>query len=157
MVNNMNKNKLWSNSLTKNYLTTYVEGLACDNFDKRTLYNIWSNDQNIWWVLKEPAGTMEYASYDSSKLLYDRVRIVSIDCEGFMSFSCGKVQLYLMSCRHICAVIEDKELYVPSMFHIRWHKLFNYYHGNSFGMKLATHSTAAIINIVSWTIDIFSS
>ena len=37
------------------------------------------------------------------------------------------------------------------MFHICWHKMYNYYHGNSFGMKLATHSTATINNIVSWT------
>ena len=142
MANNMNKNKLWSDSLTKNDLTTYAEGLAYDNFDKRMLYNIWRNDQNTWWVLNKITGTMECASYDSSKLLYDRVRIVSIDCEGFMSCSCGYVQMYLMPCQHICAVIDDKQLYAPSMFHIRWHKLFNYYHGNNFGMKSATHSTS---------------
>ena len=45
-ANNMNKYKLWSDSLTKNSLTTYAEGLACDNFDKRTLYNVWRNDAN---------------------------------------------------------------------------------------------------------------
>ena len=39
------------------------------------------------------------------------------------------------------------------MFQIRWHKLYNYYHGNSFGMKLATYSNATISNIVSWTRD----
>ena len=49
----MNKNKLWSDSLTKKILTTYAEGLACDNFDKRTLYNVWRNDVNTWWVLKK--------------------------------------------------------------------------------------------------------
>ena len=96
---------------------------------------------------------MECASYDSSKLLYDRVRIVSIDCEGFMSCSCGYVQMYLMPCRHICAVIDDKQLYVPSMFHIIWYKLYNYYHGNTFGIKLATHSTVTLSNIVCWTRD----
>ena len=53
MANNMNKNKLWSDSLTKNSLSTYAEGLACNNFDKRTLYNIWRNDENTWWVLKK--------------------------------------------------------------------------------------------------------
>ena len=84
---------------------------------------------------------------------YDRVRIVSIDCEGFMSCSCGYVQMYLMPCRHICAVIDDKQLYAPSMFHIRWHKLYNYYHGNTFGIKLATHSTVTLSNIVCWTRD----
>ena len=53
MANNMNNNKLWSDSLTKNSLTTYAEGLACDNFDKRTIYNVWRNDVNTWWVLKK--------------------------------------------------------------------------------------------------------
>ena len=79
MAINMNKNKLWSDSLTKNALTAYAEGLACDNFDKRTLYNVWRNDANTWWVLKTAAGTIAYASYDSSKIVYDSVRIVSID------------------------------------------------------------------------------
>ena len=90
-------------------------------------------------------------SYESRQLIYDRVRIVSIDSDGFMSCSCGKVQMYLMPCQHICAIISLKKYYVPSMFHIRWHKLYNYYHGNSFGVKLATHITGTIDNIVCWT------
>ena len=97
------------------------------------------------------AGTSAMASYESSKMIYDRVRIVNIDCEGFMSCSCGKVQMYMMPCRHICAIIDKKEFYVPSMFHIRWHKMFNYYHGNNFGAKLATHSTQSINKIVTLT------
>ena len=48
----MNKHELWSDSLTKYDIMTYPEGLACDNFDKRTLYNILRNDANTWWVLK---------------------------------------------------------------------------------------------------------
>ena len=96
---------------------------------------------------------MECVSYDSSNILYNRVRIVSIDCKGFMSCCCGKVHMYLMLCRHIYAVIDDKELYVPSMFHIRWHKLFNYYHGNTFGIKLDTHCTILMSSIVCWTRD----
>ena len=94
--------------IDKKHPKTYAEGLACDNFDKQTLYNIWMHDQNTWWVLKKTAGTIECASYDSTKLLCDRVKIVTIDSEGFMSYSCGKVQMYLIPCRHICAVIEDK-------------------------------------------------
>ena len=58
-----------------------------------------------------------------------------------------------MPCKHIYAIIDKKDLYVSSMFHIRWHKLFNYYHGNKFAMKLATHSTITINNIFSWTRD----
>ena len=39
------------------------------------------------------------------------------------------------------------------MCHIGWQNFFNYYHGNSFGIKLATHSTDTINNIVCWTRD----
>ena len=151
MANNMNKYKLWSDSQTKNALTTYAEGLACDNFDNRKIYNVWRNDANSWWVMKKTAGTSAMVSYESSEILYDRVRIVNIDCDGFMSCSCGKVQMYMMPCRHICAIIDKKEFYVPSMFHIRWHKMYNYYHGNNFGSKLATNSTHSINKIVTLT------
>ena len=63
--------------------------------------------------IKKCAGTIGCVSYDSSKLIYDRVRIVSIDTEGFMSCSCGKVHMYLMPCHHICAIISMKRFYVP--------------------------------------------
>ena len=52
MANNINKNKLWSDSLTKKYPTTNAEGLACDNFDKWMSHNVWRNNQHTWWVLK---------------------------------------------------------------------------------------------------------
>ena len=148
----MNRNKLWSDSLTKNYLTTYVEALACDNFDKRMLHNICRNDPNTWWVWKKCRNN-GIGVYDSSKLLYNRVRIVSIDSEGFMSYGCSKVHMYLMLCMRICAIISKKEFYVHSMSHIHWHKMLNYYHGISFGNILATHSTLTINNSVCWTRD----
>lgn len=151
MANNMNKNKLWSDSLTRDSLTTYAEGLACDNFERGKTYNIRRNDQYSWYVLKDCAGTSQFDSRESGTLLYDRVRHVVIDSDGFMSCSCGKVQMYLMPCQHICAIISQKKYYVPSMFHIRWHKMYNYYHGNSFGNGLATHSMRTIDNIVTWT------
>ena len=62
-----------------------------------------------WWThmvsIKKCAGTIGCVSYDSSKLLYDRVSIVRIDTDGFMSCSYGKAQIYLMTYRHICAII----------------------------------------------------
>ena len=105
MANNMNKIKLWSDSLTKDALTTYAEGLACDNFERGKTYHIRRNDEYSWWVLKDCAGTLPLDSTESGTLLYDRVRHVGIDCNGFMSCSCGKVQMYLMPCQHICAII----------------------------------------------------
>ena len=55
--------------------------------------------------IKKCADTIGHVSYDSSRLIYDRIRIVSIDSDGFMSCSCVKVQMYLMPCRHVCAII----------------------------------------------------
>ena len=49
MADNINENKLWSDSLT----TTILQ-LACDNLDKRNLYTTWRNNNNIWWILKKP-------------------------------------------------------------------------------------------------------
>ena len=63
-------------------------------------------------------------------IIFQRVRKVSIDAEGYMSCSCGYVQRMLMPCQHICKIIDDPSAYVPAMFHIRWHKLFYYYFRN---------------------------
>ena len=41
--------------------------------------------------IKKTAGTIAFALYDSRKIIYDRVRIVSIDCKWFMSCGYGKV------------------------------------------------------------------
>ena len=68
-------------------------------------YNVWRNEQHTWWVLEKYAGTIGCVSYESCKLLYDRVRSFSIDTDGSMSCSCGKVQMYLIPCIHICAII----------------------------------------------------
>ena len=139
MATIINKDNLWSNSLTRNQLTTYAEGLACKNFDQRTLYNVRRYNLKMWLVLKKEAGTKPPSLDESQKLYYDRVRTVCIDPEGYMSCSCGKVQQYLMPCPHMCAVLGEKEYYVSSLFHIRWHKTFNYYHGSKFGSFLASH------------------
>lgn len=37
-----------------------------------------------------------------------------------------------MLCHHVCAIIAKKEYYEPSIFHFRWHKLYNYYHGTKY-------------------------
>ena len=83
--------------------------------------------------------------------LYDRVRIVDVDMEGYMSCSCGYVQRMLMPCRHICAVIKKQEYYVPSLFHIRWHKLYGYYYNNLFQMDICQKTKTALHDILMCT------
>ena len=66
--------------------------------------------------MKKEAETKPPSLDESQKLYYGRVIPVSIDPEGFMSCTCGKMQQYLMPCAHICAVLEKRVLcskYVP--------------------------------------------
>ena len=80
-------------------------------------------ETNKWFVLAKNVGVIQKLD-DNAVIKYDRVRKVLIDCEGYMSCSCGYVQRMLMPCRHICAVIGNPAYYIPSMFHVRWYKKF---------------------------------
>ena len=153
MANYVNNTNLWSSSLTKDVLTPYGEGLACDQFDQRIYYNVHRNDQYLWWVLNKKAGcpSADNMNDECSKVRFDRVRIVTIDVNEYMSCSCGHVQRFLLPCRHICAVLGYIEYYEPSLFHIRWHKDFNYYHGNSFSRNIARNTDTALRELLVYT------
>ena len=139
MATNIKKKNLWSNSLTKNELITYAEGLAYKNFDQRIICNIRRDSLYTWLILKTGAGLKSPSLDQSQKLYYDRVRRVTIDNKLYMFCDCGYIQRYLMPCAHMCDVIKNLEFLVPSICQIKWHKIFNYYHGSSFGLSLATN------------------
>jgi len=143
----MNSHNLWSNTNTKDVLVPYAEGLACDNFDKREYYNVHRSTEFCWYVLNKEAGTIPPNEDIANNIKFDRVRIVLLDDNQFMSCSCGYVQRYLIPCCHVCAVLEDIKYYDPSLFHIRWHKSFNYFYGNSFSPNIAPR-TNDILNRV---------
>ena len=85
---------------------------------------------NQWFVLSKDVGNVvSQKSYEPTK--YDRVRMVNISTDGYMSCSCGYIQRMLMPCRHVCAIINDTKFYTASLFHIRWYKLYNYYYKNN--------------------------
>ena len=69
----VNNTTLWSSSLTKDVLTPYGEGLACDQFDKRIYYNVHRNDKHLWWVLNKKAGCPSEANMNDecSKVRFD--------------------------------------------------------------------------------------
>ena len=123
----MNSTSLWSNSLTKDFLTEYAEGLACKNFDNRIFYESRRIDVNTWLVMSKKSMLRNEQNMQHG-IVFQRVRKVIIDVEGFMSCSCGYVQRMMMPCCHICSIIDNSLLYVPSMFHIRWHKSYYYYY-----------------------------
>ena len=56
-----------------------------------------------------------------------------------------------MTHRHICAVIGKKEYYEPSMFHVRWHKLYNYYHGTKYGASNAKETVDILESLLKVT------
>ena len=146
MAQNINKTVIWSDSNTKDYLTTYAEGLACNNFDKRVLYIARKQSNKIWYVMKK-----DIKKDDDKKiniLKFVRVRIVSIDNDNFLSCSCGYVQRMLMPCSHVCCVLEKKQFYIPSLFHIRWYKDFNYYYQRDFGKKNGTRNNISFKFII---------
>ena len=56
-----------------------------------------------------------------------------------------------MPCLHICAVIDKREYYIPSMFHIRWHQVYNYYHGSKFGKSITPTLYDSLTSVVEVT------
>jgi hypothetical protein len=154
MGTNIHRNVLWSDSLTKEYLTSYAEGLACVNFDKRLHYNVRRQDDKSWYVMRKSTTINSdcVTSENSNKSIrFDRVRRVYIDPEGYMTCTCGYVQRHLMPCVHICAVVDKREYYVPSMFHVRWYKCFNYYYDQKFALDIAPATLSAVTQLLDHT------
>ena len=76
----MNDTNLWSNSMTKDILTKYAEGIVCNNFDIRHNYYVRRIATNLWYVISKKIGKIH--KLDNKKVInYDRVRKVIIDNE----------------------------------------------------------------------------
>ena len=136
--------------MTKETLTDYAEGIACNNFDTRKNYNVRRIDTNKWFVLANNVGKRRKLHDDEVKK-YDRVRKVFIDSEGYMSCSCGYVQRMLMPCRHLCAVIGNPSYYIPSMFHVRWYKKCFYYYRPTYKEKMCERTSRALDQLLNVT------
>ena len=132
----VNSIKIWSNSLTKDFLTDYAEGLACHNFDRKIHYTKRCVSFNKWLVVDSNLFNDNYhqeVNPDSfiDPIKFMRVREVTITDDSFMNCTCSYHLRYLMPCVHMCCVIEDKNNYVPELFHIRWWKHFHYFYKNN--------------------------
>ena len=66
----------------------------------------------IWWVLNKEAVTNTPCLDESQKITNDKVSIVTIDCEMFMSCNCGRVRMFLMTYAYVCTLIGKIEYYV---------------------------------------------
>ena len=56
MSYSIKKENLLSDSLTKDVLTVYAEGLACNNFDRKKFCNGRRHDKDTWYILKKSVG-----------------------------------------------------------------------------------------------------
>ena len=129
---NINKKKIWTRTKTAVVLTDFAEGLCCANFDRTKEYYKRQKKHNEWFIMHKSCMEIDNTistdkCFKPSK--FKRVRVVSLD-NNFMTCSCGYPQRFLMPCVHIFTVLDKPEYLVPSLFHIRWWKHFNFLHKN---------------------------
>ena len=80
-VSLINTDNLWSDSLTKDVLKAYAEGLVCNNFDKKTIYNVRRHDEYAWYVLNKAAGDeSELISINCFLIEYVRLSSMMVKC-----------------------------------------------------------------------------
>jgi len=153
MARQMNASNHWTRSRTNVFLTRYMEGLAIKNFDLGDTYYKCYVGARTWFVsyklvidgyyMSEAVNHSELKTSVHTK--FDRVYVVKVDVEGFMNCTCGYSHAYLAPCWHMMTVLGKEEYLVPSLFHIRWWKQFNYYFGSSHGrhMQSSMHDQLA--------------
>ena len=69
MVSYINRENLWSESLTKDVLIIYAEGLARNKFDKRIYYTVRHYTKDTCYVLNKSAGA-EGEPNNTNKLFF---------------------------------------------------------------------------------------
>ena len=131
-------------------MTEYAEGLACNNFDRRANYTSRKITDNVWYVMYK-SHLCNGKMTGHIGLSFKRLRIVTLHDAGYMSCSCGYVQRMMMPCSHICSLMQDAKEYIPTMFHIRWHKLFSYYFRNQNINKSCQTTRDAVENLLAIT------
>ena len=145
MASQINETVHYTRSNTSDYLTRYMHGLCIKNFDNRIHFHVCYRGANEWYVMEKKllqemlesskSGVDTAPTTDDERPRYTRfvrVRKVRVVNNKFMTCSCGYVQRYLAPCHHIMAVLSEKEYIIPSLFHLRWFKHFNYYFGDEF-------------------------
>lgn len=125
------------------FLQMLLAGLTLKNFDLKDQYNCCYVGDRKWLLLSKIHSQDQHLDDEDSFFCHDcipktypkycRVYIVTIYSCGHMNCSCGYVQDYLGPCIHIMKVLNKIDNLVPSLFHIRWWKQYNYYFGSKFG------------------------
>ena len=158
MAREMNSNIIWSRSGTKQILTKYMESIVVKNFDGRLNYDVCYNGNFTWYVMNK--AIMEYHNNSQSSqhnnhkyCRFVRVYQINADADGFMLCSCGYIHEYMVPCVHLMAVLNDSKFIVPSLFHVRWWKHFNYYFGKDIGTEDNTEMHSKLQKLYQLTYD----
>ena len=96
-------------------MTTYDEGLVCDQCDATVFYNVRRYSKSIWYVIYKECEidrSKEIGFNNSLKL--DRVRIINLSNSTHMNCTYGYIQRLMMPSQHICALFDDIKYLVPS-------------------------------------------
>ena len=99
----INTDSLWTTSLTKDYLTTYAEGLSCSVFDRRVHYLNKKTNNDTWLVCHNDFfpqltsyGTESRETSINSPYTkitkFHRIREVTLTTGNSITSSCGYVQ-----------------------------------------------------------------
>jgi len=142
-AHSLRRYKHWSASKTRDTLTSYQEGLTVkrmDNCEHYIVVHSPDNDNKKWYVYNKAmfVSLMNGTSAEHTNPHvpgYHRIRRVSVDAQGFMSCSCAYTFNYMAPCVHLLAVLGEQDRVVPSLFHIRWWEVFNYYFLTDFGKQ----------------------
>ena len=86
------RERFWSESMTKNVLTMYAGGLACNTLDKSKFYDVMRYAKD---ALKKSIGEVGEPN-STNKLLFDQVRLIIISHDGYILCTCGGAQSSLM-------------------------------------------------------------
>ena len=128
----VNSKKIWSKSLTKDFLTDYAEGLACSNFDRKKFYVNRRVSTNKWYVCQSSIIDDDNELEDDTEppivTNFKRIRVVTIDNANVMKCSCCYYNIWLMPSVHMCSIINDFNYYTPELFHIRWWKHYHFFY-----------------------------
>ena len=129
LTNELNANHSYLNVDLSEVLTKYMVDIVAKNFDARDNYHVRRKSDELFWVISK--SSLEKPERLSCIPSFIHLHEVTID-GSFITCSCGYVNQYLSPCRHVMAVIKDKQNLSHELVHYRWWKQFEYYYRRDF-------------------------
>jgi hypothetical protein len=128
MDKQLHSNFLWSQSQTKEALTTFAEGISCRIYDEHIHYTTFYQGEKKWIVIANIQLNFEsFKTNDYPKFVHPRC--VSVSADGFMRCDCYAYIQRLHPCCHMGAVFHQlKKLFSPEHFHLRYWKIYNQFY-----------------------------